>query len=321
MDITTYYQQHDLLESRLQDTLDKLYISTEFAPSLKENLEIIKSAEHHLVHGYAVFRHDVILVVSNLRMHEQFGKKLVEKGMIEQDDLVKDEWSHISVEEIARRVAVVVVIDLALHDPVKTIQTVRENWPSAIFVLHYSEDELAQACKDLHPQWSERLAYYYVIPKDDGEHTTTLNTVLQSACETAIQRRDRVRSRSSVFISYSQHDKELANQMVSRLRTDGFKVWIDHKRLEAGTRWMDEINNALEVSEYLVLLMSNDSLASKYVQHEYEYFVRNNKPIIPVRIAPLNDLPPDLASIQYVDYVAMGFELTYSHVFGAISNK
>jgi hypothetical protein len=106
----------------------------------------------------------------------------------------------------------------------------------------------------------------------------------------------------SVFLSYSRRDWDrFASPLVDRLRSEGVHVWVDQHTIDSGDDWMDEINEALQQSECLVLCVSPDALASKYVKMEYRYFISENKPILPV-LCREADFPAELRGIQFVTY-------------------
>ena len=47
-----------------------------------------------------------------------------------------------------------------------------------------------------------------------------------------------------VFVSYSQHDKPVADAVVARLEQAGFRCWMAPRDVLAGTSWGDAIVNA-----------------------------------------------------------------------------
>ena len=64
---------------------------------------------------------------------------------------------------------------------------------------------------------------------------------------------------------------------------------------------MDSINAAPAGCDVMVLCISPDSLASKYVKYEYRCFFNQAKTIVPL-LCRQATVPPELSGIQYLDY-------------------
>lgn len=106
-----------------------------------------------------------------------------------------------------------------------------------------------------------------------------------------------------LFVSYSRSDwDEYVEPLVTHVRTAGFDVWVDQHLLHGGDYWFDEINEALESSDYLILCVSPEALASKFVKMEYRYFFLRDKPIVPIMCRTVDRLPAELQIIQYQPY-------------------
>jgi TolB protein len=103
-----------------------------------------------------------------------------------------------------------------------------------------------------------------------------------------------------IFISYSRSDKAIAYALVPLLQEVYTRVWIDME-LQGGDLWEREIMTRIRDADIFLLLISQESLSSKYVQEELDEARRRNKPILPVLIEPGVTIPPDLSPIQYID--------------------
>lgn len=70
-----------------------------------------------------------------------------------------------------------------------------------------------------------------------------------------------------VFISYAHEDEDFKNELKKHLKTlermKKIKVW-DDRAINAGNEWHKEIMDALEDSEIILLLISNDFIASDF---------------------------------------------------------
>ncbi len=72
---------------------------------------------------------------------------------------------------------------------------------------------------------------------------------------------------SSVFLSYSREDLDKAKAVASSLEQLGHSVWWD-RQLQGGSRFSQEIDQALQRSDAVVVLWSHSSIESAWVQDE-----------------------------------------------------
>ncbi|MGD9511301.1 MAG: toll/interleukin-1 receptor domain-containing protein [Geminicoccaceae bacterium] len=103
------------------------------------------------------------------------------------------------------------------------------------------------------------------------------------------------------FISYSHVDQEIAKRVALTLKDVGLEVWFDVDQLNAGQSFIGEINTNLTNADYLILLVSEHSLKSRFVDREWMSFLANKgAPIIPLLIN--GNLPPILSDVIYIDF-------------------
>ena len=74
---------------------------------------------------------------------------------------------------------------------------------------------------------------------------------------------------AQVFISYSRKDISFVEQLVADLRNTGLDVWYDVSSLRGGSRWRIEIENAIKNSQFFIVVLSPDSMASEWVEREF----------------------------------------------------
>jgi hypothetical protein len=74
--------------------------------------------------------------------------------------------------------------------------------------------------------------------------------------------------RDSIFISYSHKDKRFLDELQSMLkplqRTGAVDAWADN-RIQASSKWHDEINKSLNNAKAAVLLVSKGFLDSDFI--------------------------------------------------------
>jgi serine/threonine protein kinase len=101
-----------------------------------------------------------------------------------------------------------------------------------------------------------------------------------------------------LFISYSRHDKDYAQQVCDYLSHNGFEVWIDSK-IEYGTTWFEEIDEAIKNCAAFVPVMTPESRNSDWVRKEILLAMDYKKPIFPLLLE--GDRFPILVDIQFAD--------------------
>ncbi len=101
-----------------------------------------------------------------------------------------------------------------------------------------------------------------------------------------------------VFISYSHKDKAYAHALAKELERRGFTPWIDD-RIDYGTRWPAVIQEHLDSCDALVLIVSDASYESEWVQNEVTRAKRKGKPIFPLLLSGEQWL--SIETTQYVD--------------------
>jgi hypothetical protein len=114
-----------------------------------------------------------------------------------------------------------------------------------------------------------------------------------------------------IFISHSSEDKIAARTIATYLRRADWTVWIDEAGIAGGKDWRQELVRALEQAWVVVLLVSLDSMRSKWVTREIQAADRLGKQIIPVVVdeAPYPDaLRMILVGVQQIRMDQLGDE-------------
>ena len=115
--------------------------------------------------------------------------------------------------------------------------------------------------------------------------------------------REMIRSKeaggSPIFISYSRSDAAYAKKLAQTLEQEGFAVWND-SRIGLGANWPHVIQEQLDQSSAVIVLMTPRAYQSEWVQNELSRAKRKQKAIFPLL---LEGKEPWLSveSTQYLD--------------------
>lgn len=72
----------------------------------------------------------------------------------------------------------------------------------------------------------------------------------------------------SCFISYSNNDDEFAKRLYSRMRDEHLRVWFAPEDVKGGEKLYEQIDRAIQCHDRLLLVLSECSLRSKWVETE-----------------------------------------------------
>ena len=114
---------------------------------------------------------------------------------------------------------------------------------------------------------------------------------------------------AQIFLCHASEDKTQVREVYQRLREiEGFKPWLDEEDLVGGQLWEQEIPQALQASDFIVIFFSQNSIRKiGYVQNEFklaldawrqtpEGVIRT----IPVRLETC-DVPAEFRRFHWID--------------------
>jgi hypothetical protein len=217
------------------------------------------------------------------------------------------------------------LLSLDLSEAIDTIAFTRDNYPKVVFNLYVDKEEYARREEELPRDWQERFRRYFKTYKEDchieyepivraslrpSEMEAMYNMKHEPIRMTSTFDRGVVQPKGTVsdsphtaFISYSRRDWDrFVAGLVSNLRENSQKVWIDQSYVVGGDDWMDAIGQALHHCDTLLLVLSPNALSSRYVKMEYRYFFSQGKPIVPVLYEQIPQMPFELATLHYIDF-------------------
>lgn len=128
---------------------------------------------------------------------------------------------------------------------------------------------------------------------------------------------------STIFISYAHQDgATLAGRLYQSLQRSGWDVWLDTLRLTGGASWTIEIEEALDNSEVVLVLLSRGSFLSDTCRAEQLRSLRKKKCVIPILVERDADRPIHVESKQYLDFSPQGdYEKQYSALVACIQSR
>ena len=100
-----------------------------------------------------------------------------------------------------------------------------------------------------------------------------------------------------VFISHSSKDTSVARQLARRLSEAGLKVWLPEDEILPGDNWAKNVGQALEESEFMVVLVTPHAFESEWLKEEIQYALtaeQYNGRLIPVFLGSQSETSSDI---------------------------
>jgi formylglycine-generating enzyme required for sulfatase activity len=115
----------------------------------------------------------------------------------------------------------------------------------------------------------------------------------------------------TLFISYAREDVEFAQKLNADLQRHGVTTWIDEFGIRSGEDWPNRIATAIEGCQAVLVILSPDSVASKWVQRELAFADKKGKRVLPLLHRPCK-LPPSFelrfGNVQRADFSCRSYE-------------
>jgi hypothetical protein len=110
---------------------------------------------------------------------------------------------------------------------------------------------------------------------------------------------------SSIFLSYARADDEpFVKKLYESLTVQGFRVWWDRVSMpNRALTFLQEIRDAVDRADCLVLVVGPGAMQSDYVHAEWQHALEYCKPVHPVlRLGDYKLLPPELKLLDTPDF-------------------
>lgn len=118
---------------------------------------------------------------------------------------------------------------------------------------------------------------------------------------------------SKIFICYSRRDQEFAKRLQNSLTKYSFDTWIDIQNIPPGKDWADVINTELNNCHLMLVIISPDSMSSIQVSNEWKYFLKRNKPMIPI-LWKSADIHYQIEPIQFIDFASQDYDFAFNEL-------
>jgi TolB protein len=125
---------------------------------------------------------------------------------------------------------------------------------------------------------------------------------------------------AQVFISYAREDLSFVKRLARDLKKSGYDVWYDLSGLDGGSRWGTEIQNAIRDSQYVITVLSPDSVVSEWVEREF-LFASNLKLIIIPLYYRECELPLIYLNLNYIDVRGKNYHQNRADILDAFIDK
>jgi hypothetical protein len=107
-----------------------------------------------------------------------------------------------------------------------------------------------------------------------------------------------------LFVSHVSEDRAAAMEIVAELEQRGIKCWIAPRNVRPGSRFDDEISDAIDDCRALLLIFSDRCNESDYILREIHAAGESQKTVIPFRIEnvhPRRGLRIRLSDLHWID--------------------
>jgi len=99
----------------------------------------------------------------------------------------------------------------------------------------------------------------------------------------------------SCFISHSSEDADFAQRLYADLQDEGIRCWFAPEDMRGGRKTYHQINEAIRVHDKLVLILSEASMNSNWVEHEIRQARKRERQedrqvLFPIRLVPFDDV-------------------------------
>ena len=112
---------------------------------------------------------------------------------------------------------------------------------------------------------------------------------------------------TEVFVSHSHRDKVFTRKLAEELRRHGIAAWYSERNIGGADQWLDEIGAALKRCDWFLIVLTPDSVKSKWVKREVTKALaddRYDERMVPllVKTCDVDQLAWPLTTLQFVSF-------------------
>lgn len=151
---------------------------------------------------------------------------------------------------------------------------------------------------------------------------TVIVRLLAQQQRSVLQLAESLRQRGELdqlFVSYSHDDGVFAKRLTTDLKHHRVNVWLDQFDIVAGKSWARQVGEALDRCRVMLLIMSPASMESGNSEDEWNYYLDQGKPIIPILYQACL-IPYRLNKLQYVDFATLPYERALTRLVATVNS-
>lgn len=151
---------------------------------------------------------------------------------------------------------------------------------------------------------------------------TVIARLLAQQQRSVLQLAESLRQRGELdqlFVSYSHEDGLFAKRLTTDLKHHRVNVWLDQFDIVAGKSWARQVGEALDRCRVMLLIMSPASMESGNSEDEWNYYLDQGKPIIPILYRSCR-VPYRLNKLQYVDFATLPYERALTRLVATVNS-
>ena len=128
---------------------------------------------------------------------------------------------------------------------------------------------------------------------------------------------------ADVFISYSHHDKAVADAVCVKLESEGIRCWYAPRDIAPGADWAASIIDAINGVKVMVVIFTDHSNFSQQVLNEVSYAVKTGVTVIPFKLTeaqPSKGMKFYFSTVHWLDAVNEPLEKGINALYKRVSS-